>query len=227
MVKTFLKRFVFIFSLIFMFNNFHLFSQLNLYLKAGLNLSSVTVSNNVDGFDKSTGFIPAYHGGIILHSTLDDEYSFETGIVYNVKGYKMDVSGINIHTYSTYIEIPIYFSYKLPSFSYFTTNNINIKVGPYYAFAIKELIRNSIMKKNVKGQIGKNQDAGDTLKPNDIGINLGVDYFRKNIILGLNLGIGLLNNRPGGGKGNAVRNLSSQFSLGYILNKNNDKTKEE
>jgi len=37
-----------------------------------------------------------------------------------------------------------------------------------------------------------------------------------------------LNNRPGGGKGNAVRNVSSQFSIGYLINfKKNEEIKKK
>ena len=223
MLIKFLSNSKFFVILLFLLNGFNLYSQLDLYVKSGLNLSSVSIPNNADAFDQPSGFVPAFHAGIILNYFLDEEYFIESGIIYNIKGYKVNASGINVYNYSTYLELPIYLAYKLPSFE-----NIDIKFGPYFGYAIKESIRNSIMKEYVKGKIGKNPDVGDTLKPIDFGFNLGADYYDKRIKFGLNLGFGLLNNRPGGGKGNAVRNISSQFSVGYLLNfKNNEEVKEK
>jgi len=222
MLMKFISKFKFFFFLFFL-NNFCLYSQFDLHIKSGINLSSVSISNNADGFDQPSGFVPAFHLGVILNSFLDEEYSIEYGIIYNVKGYKVNSSGINVYNYSTYLELPISLVYKLPSF-----NDINIKFGSYIAYGLKESIRNSIMKEYVKGKIGNHSEEGDTLKPIDFGLNLGADYHRNKIKFGLNLGYGLLNNRPGGGKGNAVRNVSSQFSIGYLINfKNNEEIKKK
>jgi len=218
----FISKFEFFFFLFFL-NNFYLYSQFDLHLKSGLNLSSVSISNNADGFDQPSGFVPAFHVGLTLNSFLDEEYSIEYGIIYNIKGYKVNSSGINIYNYSTYLELPISLVYKLSSL-----NDINIKFGTYIAYAIKESIRNSIMKEYVKGKIGNYSEKGDTLKPIDFGLNLGADYIRNKMKFGLNIGYGLLNNRPGGGKGNAVRNVTSQFSIGYLLSfKDNEEIKKK
>ena len=61
-----------------------------------------------------------------------------------------------------------------------------------------------------------------------MGLNLGANYYLRNIIFAINFGYGLLNNRPGGGKGNVVKNISSQFSIGYKINfKKNEKIKKK
>tara|TARA_B100001175_G_scaffold316224_1_gene329599 strand:+ start:1935 stop:2603 length:669 start_codon:yes stop_codon:yes gene_type:complete len=204
-------------------NLFNVFSQENIQLKSGFNLSSVAISNG-SNLDQPSGFVPAFHIGILLNNVLDEEYSFEYGLIYNIKGYKVvDFFGVNVYNYSTYLEVPISLVYNLPSIK-----NLEIKLGPYFAYAIKESIRNSIMKENIKGKIGNDLDKGHTLKPIDMGLNFGANYYLRNIIFTINLGYGLLNNRPGGGKGNVVKNISSQFSFGYLINfKKNEKIKKK
>ena len=216
------SRFKFLLFL-YIANFFTVYSQDNFQVKSGFNLSSVAISNG-SNLDQPSGFVPAFHIGILISNILDEEYSFEYGLIYNIKGYKVvDFSGVNVYNYSTYLEVPTSLVYNLPSIK-----NVEIKLGPYFAYAIKESVRNSIMKENIKGKIGNDLDKGDTLKPIDLGLNLGADYYFKNFIFNINLGYGLLNNRPGGGKGNIVRNISSQFSIGYKINfKKNEKIKKK
>jgi len=213
-------KFLLFFYLIY---NFTLYSQDNFQIKSGFNLSSVAISNG-SNLDHPSGFVPTFNIGILLNNFLDEEYSFEYGLIYNIKGYKVvDFSGVNVYNYSTYLEAPMSLVYKLPRLK-----NIEVKFGPYFAYAIGESTRNSIMKENIKGKIGNDLDKGHTLKPIDLGLNLGANYYLRNIIFTINFGYGLLNNRPGGGKGNIVRNISSQFSFGYQINfKKNEKIKKK
>ena len=201
------SRFEFLLFL-YIANFFTVYSLDNFQVKSGFNLSSVAISNG-SNLDQPSGFVPAFHIGILI---------------CNIKGYNVvDFSGVNVYNYSTYLEVPTSLVYNLPSIK-----NIEIKLGPYFAYAIKESVRNSIMKENIKGKIGNDLDKGDTLKPIDLGLNLGANYYFKNFIFNINLGYGLLNNRPGGGKGNIVRNISSQFSIGYKINfKKNEKIKKK
>jgi len=76
-------------------NLFNVFSQENIQLKSGFNLSSVAISNG-SNLDQPSGFVPAFHIGILLNNVLDEEYSFEYGLIYNIKGYKVvDFFGVN------------------------------------------------------------------------------------------------------------------------------------
>ena len=69
-------------------NFFTVYSQDNFQVKSGFNLSSVAISNG-SNLDQPSGFVPAFHIGILISNILDEDYSFEYGLIYNIKGYKV------------------------------------------------------------------------------------------------------------------------------------------
>ena len=100
------SRFEF-FLFLYIANFFTVYSQDNFQVKSGFNLSSVAISNG-SNLDQPSGFVPAFHIGILIGNILDEEYSFEYGLIYNIKGYKVvDFSGVNVYNYSTYLELSL------------------------------------------------------------------------------------------------------------------------
>ena len=89
------------------------------------------------------------------------------------------------------------------------------------------LIRNSLIDYVDYGKIGNNQDDGDTLKPIDIGVKLGISISLEKIVLRSSAAFGISNTRPGGGGGNSVKNISTQFLVGFPIHLFDDKIKKK
>ena len=199
----------------------NLFSQVSLGIHGGLNLSSVSFRNlNIFGSGVSTGigFLPAYSFGIHVNYEIVDDYSFLSGINYSVKGYKVTSWGVRENYYYSYLEIPFLFSYK--------PHNISIDLGPYVSFALNEAIKNSLVDNINYGRVGNNQADGDTLKPLDIGIKLGVGFGLERLVFRSSIAFGISNVWPGR-SGNSVKNISTEFLLGIPLYLFNEKDKKK
>ena len=105
----------------------------------------------------------------------------------------------------------------MPFLVSYKPQNISFEVGPYLGFALKQVIRNSSIDYVDYGKIGNNQDDDDTLKPIDIGVKFGISISLEKIVLRSSVAFGISNTRPGGGGGNSVKNISTQFLIGFPL----------
>ena len=94
-------------------------------------------------------------------------------------------------------------------------------------FALKQVIRNSSIDYIDYGKIGNNQDDDDTLKPIDIGVKFGISINLEKIVLRSSAAFGISNTRPGGGGGNSVKNISTQFLIGFPIYLFDDKIKKK
>ena len=199
----------------------NLYSQVRLGVHGGLNLSSVSFRNlNIfsSGISTGIGFLPAYSFGIDINYKIVDNYSFSSGINYSVKGYKVTSFGVRENYYYSYLEIPFLFSYK--------PQNISVDIGPYVSFALNEVIKNSLVDNINYGRVGNSQADGDTLKPLDLGIKLGLGFDLKNLLFKSSIAFGISNVWPGR-SGNSVKNISTEFLFGIPLYLFNEKDKKK
>ena len=214
-MKMKFKNYLIIIILFFSFKN--LYSQIDIGIHGGLNLSSISLPK-IDISDVDIGFLPAYSLGVRINYKIVNDYSFIQEINYSIKGYKVNILGIKEYYNNSYIEMPFLFSYK--------PQNISFEVGPYLGFALKQVIRNSSTDDDYYGKIGNNQDY-DTLKPIDIGVKLGISISLEKIVLRSSAAFGISNTRPGGGGGNSVKNISTQFLIGFPIYLFDDKIKKK
>ena len=214
-MKMKFKNYLIIIFLFFACKN--LYSQIDIGIHGGLNLSSISLPK-IDISDVGIGFLPAYSLGVRINYKIVNDYSFIQEINYSIKGYKVNILGIKEYYNNSYIEMPFLFSYK--------PQNISFEVGPYLGFALKQVIRNSSTDDDYYGKIGNNQDY-DTLKPIDIGVKLGISISLEKIVLRSSAAFGISNTRPGGGGGNSVKNISTQFLIGFPIYLFDDKIKKK
>ena len=214
-MKMKFKNYLIIIILFFSCKN--LYSQIDIGIHGGLNLSSISLPK-IDISDVGIGFLPAYSLGVRINYKIVNDYSFIQEINYSIKGYKVNILGIKEYYNNLYIEMPFLFSYK--------PQNISFEVGPYLGFALKQVIRNSSTDDDYYGKIGNNQDY-DTLKPIDIGVKLGISISLEKIVLRSSAAFGISNTRPGGGGGNSVKNISTQFLIGFPIYLFDDKIKKK
>ena len=187
-------------------------NKIKLGLQTGINFSTISATNAPDEFSYGKGFLPAYVIGLTSEYYINSEYGFISEINYSIKGYKMDILGIKVRSYSNYLEVPLRLKYKQSQY-------LAIEFGPYFGIALSEYLKNNLTKSKVAGNIGNkiNNEPPDTLKPFDFGFQMGVSYNLNKFIIGGFLSYGVLNTRPGGGSGSSVRNLTTQLKISYDL----------
>ena len=214
-MKMKFKNYLIIIFLFFSCKN--LYSQIDIGIHGGLNLSSISLPK-IDISDVGIGFLPAYSFGVRINYEIVNDYSFVQEINYSIKGYKVNILGIKEYYNNSYIEMPFLFSYK--------PQNISIDLGPYVSFALNEAIKNSLVDNINYGRVGNNQADGDTLKPLDIGIKLGVGFGLERLVFRSSIAFGISNVWPGR-SGNSVKNISTEFLLGIPLYLFNEKDKKK
>ncbi len=105
-------------------------------VKAGLNFSNVTVTN--DGRIDKANALTVFHAGLFADLPLSKFISFQGGLLYTGKGAKTEFGkagdAVYIKTTSNpkYIEIPLYIVVKIP----LGITKLFVGAGPYGAIAI-------------------------------------------------------------------------------------------
>ena len=122
-------------------------NKIKLGLQTGINFSTISATNAPDEFSYGKGFLPAYVIGLTSEYYINSEYGFISEINYSIKGYKMDVLGIKIRSYSNYLEVPLRLKYKQSKY-------LAIEFGPYFGIALSEYLKNNLTKSKVAGYIG-------------------------------------------------------------------------
>jgi len=155
-------------------------------IKGGMNIASMSFSSS--GFDVSPKSIIGVHIGPIAEFRLQESLSFNTGLLYSLKGYKMKVDYMGETMEGTskinYLEIPMNFAYK---FATSETSNFLVQAGPYLGYALS----------------GKDKTDGET-----IDVEFGDGGMRR-VDFGLGIGLGLE-------FGPLVPTVSYQFGLANL-----------
>jgi len=178
-------------------------------IKGGLNDANMSFSSN--GISISPKAIIGFHFGPVAEFELNDNISFNTGLLYSLKGFKMNASTLGFSTESTekinYLEIPLNVAYKHP-----IDEKIKIfgQIGPYLAYALS----------------GKDKTDGTTtditfgsggMKRFDLGLGIGAGVEFGPIVAGLGYQFGLANLADSSdGK---VKNKVLQISVAYMFRK--------
>src|ERR1700710_517870 len=132
MKKTFLLLALALFSLT-------TFAQTTTFgIKAGVNFSKLTSSG--DGGSISTQSLTGFHIGVVVDAGINDNFSFQPGLLFSTKGGKSSFSGdVDGQSFSgsakitlNYIEVPINFLYKVPA----GDGKVFFGAGPYLGYGL-------------------------------------------------------------------------------------------
>ncbi len=195
------------------------FAQLSFGVKAGLNLTNMTVKSNSEKETFSSKF--GYNAGGFADYSISDLLGIETGLNVEMKGYQInnEYKGVignyteTIKKNLVYVTIPI--DAKLSFGSFY------ILGGPYLGIAATGKIKTKQdrsgddYKHTEKVEFG-NEKGKSSLKRVDLGVGFGVGYEINNHI-GIRMGydLGLANLQPGGDKNNSLKNGSFNTSATY------------
>ncbi len=185
-------------------------AQSGVYLKGGLNLANVSVTDNgrVDKANQLTSFQVGIVGNVKLGTSL---LYLQPGLVYTGKGSKVERGtqgkpGYFNQTFNPmYVELPVNIVFKTPNTK---SGRLFVGAGPYIAAGVSGKIKTQgtnllggnygPLEKNIEfsndDPTTLNQEEGAGLyrvKRFDYGINGTAGLEGKNIVIGLNYGLGL------------------------------------
>ncbi|GAB3009051.1 hypothetical protein GCM10027051_07240 [Niabella terrae] len=212
-------------------------AQVDVGVRAGFNLSNVTMSSDdpdfEDDYDGKT-LNPGFHVGVTFDIPVADEFYVQPGALFSTKGYKIkDESDFGKFSFTAtpfYLEVPVNFLYA-PALG---TGRLLLGAGPYAAYGLGGRWR----EKQTDGESDNYDDKGslefikdwddqsddeDTYaygKPFDFGANLLAGYeFANRLSVQLNAQLGLANIAPElGGEivdNDKIKNVGFGLSLGY------------
>lgn len=212
-------------------------AQVNFGIKAGLNLNNIS-QDFEDGVDEiDTKSKVGYHVGVVLDVPLSDVLSLQPGLLFNSKGYSVDLDeefgdGVSDDSYYrssfNYLEVPVHVAYKIDAFQ--------IYAGPYVAFGVggkskykykldgaDEDESDDFKNKPVFGEITEEESLDDEKQyynAFDAGINFGLGYQTGPVLINAGYSLGLVNMLPqvkGEDSDNKISNRVLSLSVSYLF----------
>ncbi|HEY3389476.1 MAG TPA: porin family protein [Prolixibacteraceae bacterium] len=173
-------------------------------IKAGVNFANMNFSSS--GVSMSPKSITAFHAGLVADFKCVNNLYFNTGLLYSLKGTKMDLGGINGTDKIHYLEIPLNMAYK---FSITETSDFFIQAGPYLAYGLS----------------GKDKSDGITtdlfseklVKRFDWGLGFGGGVELGSIVASLNYQLGLADLNDDSTTNATIKSKVFQISLAYMF----------
>lgn len=178
------------------------------YIQGGLNLANIT--KTTDGKTEDNNILPTFNAGILSRFDLSDIIDLESGVLFTGRGSKSETyftssttdNYVKARFNPYYVEVPLNVVIKFPVTKKF---NAFAHAGPYAAIGVAGKSKvdskilgfsssstNSIKFSDDDPFTSQQDDAAyDKLKRFDFGFNVGAGIQLDQIILKLNLGVGL------------------------------------
>lgn len=183
-------------------------------IKAGLNLADVHVPEG-NLYSMNTGF----HAGVTLEIPISDLWSFETGALLSMKGFKFDLqvfdSELSITSRPFYIDVPMLARryVNIGDMKMFAT------LGPYMGVGI---FGENETKVTVAGQTESEQTdiawgstANDDIERFEYGLTAGIGLQIRSLEFGVSYQMGLTNNATINDENEEFYNRVIQASVAY------------
>lgn len=189
---------LFLFLLIFNFQSFAQTFEVN----AGVNLSTMLSKDEIETVSEDYQMAPGLLLGATAEFPLIGLFSFESGLLFSQKGYKLDTHypiptdkgeyvPIYDNTTLNYIEIPL----SLKTTTKFKNLPVLFTLGPYIGIGLNEKTTRS----NYSGGITERKTYSHKMgndsnwKKLDYGLQAGIGMEIKNMVLRVNYSYGLAN----------------------------------
>jgi len=175
-------------------------------IKGGVNLASLNFSEDMENSIKS---ILGFHFGPVAEFELQESLCLNTGLLFSVKGAKMEYGNEDASTSLNYLEIPLNVAYK---FSLGESSNFFVQAGPYLAYALSG--------KTKYGDESEDIDfEEDGMKRMDFGLGVGLGIELGPIVPSVSYQLGLSNLNDDSEDDTTVKNKVLQFSIAYMFGK--------
>ena len=175
-------------------------------IKGGANFANMSFSAAAMGVPSKS--ITSFHFGPVADFKLQNDLYFNTGLIFSVKGYKINEGGTDISVKYNDLEIPLNLAYRFPINE---KSKFLVQAGPYleYALSGREKLGSQTSSINFKNTNFKRMDYG-------LGLGAGVEFG--NIVAGINYQIGIANlNDDSSGENASAKNKVFQISLAYMF----------
>lgn len=183
--------------------------------KLGLNIANCAFNYKESGDEPDTKMRLAFAIGGVIDYGFSDAFSLQSGLMFSSKGFSYDLDKMGDQTFTydgyerailNYIEMPIHAVYKIKGFQ--------IYAGPYIAFGIsgkykwdytytmngqEESEKDDMKLKPKMGEVkeGDLDDDEGAYSGLDYGLNFGIGYEIKSILINAGYSLGLGNINPG------------------------------
>jgi hypothetical protein len=176
-------------------------AQFSAGLKAGLNMSTMTVDDGASDY----GYTPGFQVGGFLDYSLT-KVSFQLDIVYSQQGASITADGEDLSAVSKYVNFPVVVKYKIgPSF--------NVQLGPQIGFL-------TCMHSDYHPVVSlpfQEQDYTKAYKKTDFGVAIGAGWeapMGLMIDVRYYLGLADINDYPGL---ESTKNSNAQLTVAYKI----------
>ena len=193
------KNLIFTFLLLFGLTTI---SNAQFAVRAGLNLSNISLSSGDDELDFSDKI--GFHVGLMADFGINENLSFRPGVLFSQRGAKLDFLGIEVKTNLTYIDIPLSFTYAFNS----RESGFFVEAGPNVQF---------LMSAKVEAD-GESEDVKEDFESLDFGLLIGAGYkVNSNLSFGVNYNLGLANIAKGAEDGVTAKNRNIGIYAAYAF----------
>jgi hypothetical protein len=200
-----LLKFVMVICLMFVFSNMQ--AQVKFGPKVGVNLSTMTMSYSGVSIDPKT--LIGFHAGVISEIPIIGNLALQPGILYSVKGTKIDFLGVEGSISPGYIEIPVNVAYSLGS----DAIKFSLFAGPYVAYGINGKTKSGGVSEDIVFGTGEDDD----MNPLDYGVNFGAGVNISGLFVSAQYGLGLANLSTGTTGDEEIKNTVIGISLAYLF----------
>ena len=173
--------------------------------KFGLNLSKITFDNYIGMISLTPKTYTGINIGADLEIPLKSNFYLQPGIFFSMKGSKYgDVTTLSLNT--NFIEVPLDVMYKLK----ISPIKILFFAGPYFAYRISGNDKDFF-------NLVYGPGTDKTLKPFDVGFNVGPGIEFYNFQLCFQYEFGLTNLAPITDNGEKMKTRNFSISLSYVV----------
>jgi len=193
-------------------------------IRAGLNLATILAKDDEENYSENFKMKPGFHFGPIAEFPISDMFSFETGLLLSMKGFKSSETQTIFGETVKYEAKMTLFYLDVPLTAKATYDLGKAKVygtfGPYIGLGLagkgETKITSMGKAESEMSDIewGSDEDEDD-LKRFDLGLTVGAGVEVKSIQIGISYGLGLANISSYSKEGQKINNRVLGISVGY------------
>ena len=176
-------------------------------IKGGVNIANMTIS--AMGMGVSQKPLIGIHVGPVMDFQLKGNLCFNTGLLYSMKGFKVDTGGSTGSETLNYLVVPLNLAYKFPIKD---KSKFFIQAGPYLGYALSG-------KDKADGQSTDIVFGSGGMKRFDIGVGFGAGVEFGSVVTSVNYELGLQSLIDEYDVGAKAKNKVFQISIAYMFGK--------
>jgi Outer membrane protein beta-barrel domain len=177
-------------------------AQVQLGVKAGLNISNLSLSNAALGDGESKSSLTSFHGGLFASLPIAESLSVQPEIIYSGQGTSLTEQGDKGSLNYDYLNVPVLIKYSHES-------GLFAETGPQAGFLLSAKVKSG----------GTSIDVKDQVQSFDFSWALGLGYKLHDSGLGFDVryNLGLTNTIKNPDNGSSAKNGVFQIGLFYMF----------